>query len=603
MQTEQQVFLTDRGIVNVWEPGAVRLMSRADCRQVLRRIFLKELALLFAAGVVLALIGAVLLSMTAAPAHSQVIRHKALFHATDCTSLTGKKANQFCFQIVDNTWWVCKPSSGDCDTPGEWVEPPGTATSGGWTDDGAAVRLTTISDSVGIGTSSPLGKLHVNSSTDPITLQVQTTATNGRVDITLKNDAQTTSWRLAADDSFNLFDTTAGTFPFSVAAAAPTDSIRVLASGSVGFRVPPVTDHHIQESTTDTVPTVEVEQLSTGDAALQFSIVGDAYALGIDNTDDKFKISYAAGAGTAVLGTGDLVTIDPSGDVTIPILTSKIDRNTVAVSDDDCTGDQGRWWYDTTDGRFEFCNAGAGAPAILAGGGGAGAFADAADPVVLHSVGKDVVIGPAQVNTSKLTVDGDADQVQVTIQENATQNEDVFVIEDSGGTELFVIEAGGSIGSDVGIGIAAPDGTLHVHTASAGAVTANAAAADLVVEDSTDAGISILAPDADFASLVFGSPSDDLGATLSWRHIDGVLTLSTNNSGAELRVRTANNVLAITIDSSQTVTIEDLFAINPKASAPATCSIGDFYVDTSGAACACSAANTWSNMHGTGTCV
>ena len=43
--------------------------------------------------------------------------------------------------------------------------------------------------------------------------------------------------------------------------------------------------------------------------------------------------------------------------------------------------------------------------------------------------------------------------------------------------------------------------------------------------------------------------------------------------------------------------------IVPLATAPTSCAIGDFYVDTSGASCACSAANTWLNMHATGTCV
>ena len=75
---------------------------------------------------------------------------------------------------------------------------------------------------------------------------------------------------------------------------------------------------HILESNTDTVPAVEIEQTSTGDAALQFSIVGDAYAMGIDNTDaDKFKISYASAAGTAVLGTNDLFVINSAGLVGI----------------------------------------------------------------------------------------------------------------------------------------------------------------------------------------------------------------------------------------------------------------------------------------------
>ena len=87
------------------------------------------------------------------------------------------------------------------------------------------------------------------------------------------------------------------------------------------------TNLHVQESNTDTTPTMEIEQLSTGDAGLQFSIAGDAYAMGIDNSDsDNFKISYAAGAGTAVLGTGDRFIMDSSGNINIggTALTSKL---------------------------------------------------------------------------------------------------------------------------------------------------------------------------------------------------------------------------------------------------------------------------------------
>jgi len=54
---------------------------------------------------------------------------------------------------------------------------------------------------------------------------------------------------------------------------------------------------------------------------------------------------------------------------------------------------------------------------------------------------------------------------------------------------------------------ASPDGTFHVHTASAGAVTAITTAKDLVVENSDDGGISILVPDANLAKFSFGSPA------------------------------------------------------------------------------------------------
>ncbi len=90
-------------------------------------------------------------------------------------------------------------------------------------------------------------------------------------------------------------------------------------SGNVGIgTTAPDTNFMVQESNTDTTPTVEIEQLSTGDAALQLTIPGDSYAIGIDNSDsDKFKISYSSTSGSAVLGTNDRLTIDANGNVGI----------------------------------------------------------------------------------------------------------------------------------------------------------------------------------------------------------------------------------------------------------------------------------------------
>lgn len=56
-----------------------------------------------------------------------------------------------------------------------------------------------------------------------------------------------------------------------------------------------------------------------------------------------------------------------SGDWTIPILSGKSLRSNTAVDDDDCTGEQGKWWYDTTDLRFEYCNADSGTPSVVTG--------------------------------------------------------------------------------------------------------------------------------------------------------------------------------------------------------------------------------------------
>ena len=71
--------------------------------------------------------------------------------------------------------------------------------------------------------------------------------------------------------------------------------------------------------------------------------------------------------------TNDTITptqVDETADYSFTTLSGKQDRNNTAVNDNDCTGEQGLWWYDTTDLRFEFCDANTGTPAVLGGGGG-----------------------------------------------------------------------------------------------------------------------------------------------------------------------------------------------------------------------------------------
>ena len=105
----------------------------------------------------------------------------------------------------------------------------------------------------------------------------------------------------------------------ATSAGVMTEAIRIDASQNIGMGVTPVTNLHILEDNADTVPAVEIEQLGIGDAALQFSISGDAYAVGIDNATTKFTISYAATAGTAVLGTNNRLVIDSNGNIGIGI--------------------------------------------------------------------------------------------------------------------------------------------------------------------------------------------------------------------------------------------------------------------------------------------
>lgn len=134
---------------------------------------------------------------------------------------------------------------------------------------------------------------------------------------------------------------------------------------------------------------------------------------------------------------------------------------------------------------------------------------------------------------------------------NATDSNMPFRIQTLAATDtLFVSSL-----SRIGINTNNPDGKLHVHTASAGVVTANSIADDLVVEGSVNTGISILTPDAITGYFVFGSPSDTLGAYLAWNHTNNQLLISSQVVGAEVIIGSGDGTPAITIDSSQNVGI------------------------------------------------
>jgi len=461
----------------------------------------------------------VLLALVAPFSGAQILRHKAFTHATDCTGLLGKKLGQFCFELDSGGWFVCKPTSGDCDTAGEWIQIVSAGSE--WTDTGTTLHPTEIGDDVVLGATSPVSsaKLSVDGDMDQIQALIQgvagqtadyfvveesdgadifvVDAVDRRVEsrgvssanILIKSTGADSFARLALENDVSKWNISAlGTSTddlvftesflgiMTIQDGGPANAMFIEDTGDIGLgTATPETDLHVSESTTDTVPTVEIEQLSTGDAALQFSIVGDAFAVGIDNTDDTFKVSYAAGAGTAVLGTNDFLTITDAGLVSIGGVT--------------------------------------------------------------------------------------------------------------------------------------PDGTLHVHTATAGSVTANTVADDLVVENSADGGLSILVPDASTSNVFLGSPTDSAGAIFRWQHSTLLATVGSAAASGELRFMSGDFVEAVRIESDQDVvflqqaTMSDILSITPKATAPATCTAAtDFYTDTSGAACFCATTDTWEKLNATGTC-
>ena len=77
---------------------------------------------------------------------------------------------------------------------------------------------------------------------------------------------------------------------------------------------------------------------------------------------------------------------------------------------------------------------------------GTGAFSDAADPVVLNTITKDVHVGDgAGTLTGKLEIGGDADQPQLVIEGFSTQTDDIFIIQNDSDTEVFSVSNTGVI--------------------------------------------------------------------------------------------------------------------------------------------------------------
>ena len=108
---------------------------------------------------------------------------------------------------------------------------------------------------------------------------------------------------------------------------------------------------------------------------------------------------------------------------------------------------------------------------------------------------------------------------------------------------------------NAGVGIARTEGTLHVHTATAGSVTAATNADELVVENSAAGGISILTPDANDGILKFGSPTLNYNGSISVNHNSNAPYMDFNvDSARRMRITDAGLLhLNETANGDQTI--------------------------------------------------
>ncbi len=114
-----------------------------------------------------------------------------------------------------------------------------------------------------------------------------------------------------------------------------------------------------------------------------------------------------------------------------------------------------------------------------------------------------------------------------------------FRVESNGDTHCLFVNAGTN---KVGIKTSSPDGQLHIHTASAGTVSAGTAADELVLENSSDVGMAFLCPNDATASIHFGDPDNNNVGMLQYGHSTNDLTF-TINAAERMRVDANGNLL------------------------------------------------------------
>jgi hypothetical protein len=162
--------------------------------------------------------------------------------------------------------------------------------------------------------------------------------------------------------------------------------------------------------------------------------------------DDNVTQPFILEGATADVNETIIAVTDPTNDdntITIPDITGTLvttgDTDTVDVTmlkDTDAPGDEECATYESTGSTIEWQACAS-----------AAVWTDLGTVVHISTgTGDDVALGNTSlVNSSKLSVDGDADQVQLTLQGNGTQTDSIMIVETSAGTEVFNIDASGNV--------------------------------------------------------------------------------------------------------------------------------------------------------------
>ena len=128
----------------------------------------------------------------------------------------------------------------------------------------------------------------------------------------------------------------------------------------------------------------------------------------------------------------------------------------------------------------------------------------------------------------------------------------------AGGSHSSTVSSAVFNTSLVGIGTAAPDGAgLHIHSATAGSVTAHANADELVVEGDGATGISILTADDQTGAIMFGCPSDTQAARITNTQSTGVFTVGAAQTNGVLKLEAGAGTTRMVIDDNSRISLSN----------------------------------------------
>lgn len=104
----------------------------------------------------------------------------------------------------------------------------------------------------------------------------------------------------------------------------------------------------------------------------------------------------------------------------------------------------------------------------------------------------------------------------------------------TGGTEgnLILQSGGGKV--VIGTNTTISKGKLNVVTSSSGASTVSPIGDDIIMEKNGDGGLSIITPDANTGWVLFGSPTDNVGAAFNWNFNSKLMQIGTAQTGGDV---------------------------------------------------------------------